>query len=115
MGMSFPQCWNGRDLDSPDHESHTSAPVDGACPASHPVALPEISVHLRYDIQDRSDPQHWRLSSDMYDKAKPGGLSLHADWFNGWDPLVSKSFVENCVGKSLDCHAGLLGDGRTLF
>ena len=36
----FPSCWDGVNLDSPDHKSHVSYPIglynDGACPPSHP-------------------------------------------------------------------------------
>ncbi|HEX8867308.1 MAG TPA: DUF1996 domain-containing protein, partial [Lentzea sp.] len=34
--LDFPQCWNGRDLDSADHKSHMAYPVAGGCPSSHP-------------------------------------------------------------------------------
>ncbi|WP_309624448.1 DUF1996 domain-containing protein [Methylibium sp.] len=40
QGVFFPQCWDGKNLDSPDHKSHMAYPSDGGCPRSHPVALP---------------------------------------------------------------------------
>jgi hypothetical protein len=57
----------------------------------------------------------WRLSSDFYSTSLPGGYSGHGDWFSGWDPSVMSTFVTNCENKSMDCHAYLVGDGRTLY
>jgi hypothetical protein len=42
-----------RNLDSPDHKSHMSNTVHGACPADHPVALPELSYQIEYPIKAR--------------------------------------------------------------
>ena len=77
--INFPQCWDGRNLDSPDHKSHmafTSSNNNRGCPASHPVALPAISINARFDVTPSSDLTKWRLSSDMYGTDKPAGLSL---------------------------------------
>src|SRR5882757_4426339 len=48
--LDFPQCWNGRDLDSPDHKSHMAYPVNGDCPATHPVPVPKLRQVLRYPV-----------------------------------------------------------------
>ena len=34
--LDFPQCWNGRDLDSADHKSHMAYPVNNALPVVAP-------------------------------------------------------------------------------
>jgi len=115
MFVQFPQCWNGKDLDSADHKSHMSYPVNGACPSTHPVAIPEISFNIYYAVPAGSVSTKWRLSSDMYDKSLPGGYSAHGDWFEGWDRGVAETFVKNCDRVSKDCHSHLLGDGRTIY
>jgi hypothetical protein len=110
----FPQCWDGRNLDSPDHISHMSDPVNGDCPSTHPVPLPEISFNVRFEIPANL-AAGWHLSSDMYDyAAKGGGMSSHADWWNGWDSATMNTWIDNCSRASRDCHADLLGDGTTL-
>ncbi len=43
-----------------------------------------------------------------------GGLSLHADWFNGWHPAVMEAILKNCVQQELDCHDGNLANGYRL-
>jgi hypothetical protein len=112
MVVEFPQCWDGVNLDSADHVSHMAYPEKGACPSTHPVAIPAISFNVLYPVRDTKG---WHLASDMYDQSMPGGFSAHADWFEGWDPEVSKAYVKNCVDTALDCHSHLLGDGRQIF
>jgi len=110
----FPQCWDGANLDSPDHKSHMSYPVDGTCPKTHPVALPEVSYNVIYEVTEANAPKRWRLASDTYDPSLPGGYSSHGDWFNGWKDDVMRTFVDKCTRASVDCYANLLGDGREL-
>lgn len=51
-------CWDGKNLDSPDHKSHVAYPIDGPhafdgmgvggqCPESHPVKIPQIMLEVR--------------------------------------------------------------------
>src|SRR2546423_7371167 len=115
MMVTFPQCWDGVNLDSPDHKSHMSYPVDGACPKTHPVPLPEVSYNVIYDVPADNATRSWRLSSDTYDRSIPGGYSTHGDWMNGWNQDIMKAFIEHCDRASRDCHANLLGDGRELY
>jgi hypothetical protein len=118
----FPQCWDGVNLDSPDHKSHMSyvvqdqtAPFAKHCPSTHPVAIPAITFNVIYTITQLNAPLRWRLSSDNYDPTQPGGYSSHADWFNGWDNTISTAWAKNCIQNLKDCHSHLLGDGRMVF
>ncbi|AKJ27182.1 DUF1996 domain-containing protein [Caldimonas brevitalea] len=113
LEIDFPQCWDGRNLDSADHKSHV-AYANGSCPATHPVALPVITFNIRYMVTEAGAPLRWRLSSDMYDPSKPGGYSAHADWWNGWKPDIMDTWIRHCVQPGLDCHSHLLGDGRMM-
>ncbi len=110
----FPQCWDGKNLDTPDHKSHMAYPAAGACPSTHPVALPAITFNVRYDISATDDMRAWRLSSDTYSTGTPGGFSFHGDWMNGWRDDIVNAWMAGCINKTLDCHAHLLGDGRQL-
>lgn len=40
--IRFPTCWNGKDTDSPNHQDHVAYPTGGGCPATHPVAVPQV-------------------------------------------------------------------------
>lgn len=112
--VSFPQCWDGVNLDSPDHKSHMAYP-DNGCPASHPVALPELTYNIVYIITEANASSHWRLASDNYSADVPGGYSGHGDWMNGWKPQAMDAFVKGCDQPGLDCHSHLLGDGRAIY
>jgi hypothetical protein len=113
--ISFPQCWDGVNLDSPDHRSHMAYPVRRGCPSTHPVSLPEITFRIVYRVPDADAPKHWRLSSDTYDASLPGGYSAHGDWFNGWKKEISDAWTKHCDQASVDCHSHLLGDGRKAY
>lgn len=111
----FPQCWDGRNLDSPDHKSHMAYanPSRPGCPSSHPVPLPEITYNIHYRVSEANQATHWRLSSDTY--AGPAGYSSHGDWWNGWDQGTMETFVRTCNNQALDCKSHLLGDGRAIY
>ena len=123
----FPQCWDGVNLDSPDHKSHMSYPVAVpdpssnrgwqmlVCPRTHPVILPAISFNVVYTPKAKDAALKWRLSSDNYDTTKPGGYSSHGDWFNGWRHDISEAWFQNCLALKKDCHSHLLGDGRMMY
>ncbi|HEX6707042.1 MAG TPA: DUF1996 domain-containing protein [Albitalea sp.] len=111
----FPQCWDGKRLDSPDHKSHMSRPVNKACPATHPVALPQITFNIHYRITEPGQATHWRLASDTYPDDIPAGRSMHGDWFDGWKPSVKEAWTQGCNQGARDCKAYLLGDGRVLY
>jgi hypothetical protein len=113
--VTFPQCWDGVHLDSPDHKSHMAYPINGACPADHPVPFPEVTLNFSYTVTDADALAHWRLASDNYDPSIPAGYSLHADWFNGWKPEFMDAFVKNCEQPPKNCQAHLLGNGQMML
>ncbi len=120
LHIDFPQCWDGINLDSPDHKSHMSprenvAGAPARCPSTHPVMIPEITLNINYKITVPNQTVNWRLASDNYATTSPGGYSTHADWVNGWDEKFMAGIIKNCLQKNADCHAHLLGDGRTYY
>lgn len=61
LAIRFPDCWDGRRLDSPDHRSHmatarrTGATGSRICPRSHPVAVPQLVMKVRLERPDPSE------------------------------------------------------------
>lgn len=122
----YPQCWDGKNLDSPDHKSHMSYSVSvrnegdprgwshAECPPTHPVVLPSITINTNYNVVEVDAPKNWRLVCDM-NLSGPAGTCLHSDWRNGWKPEISSAWTEHCIRAMKDCHAHLLGDGRMLY
>lgn len=113
VSVIFPQCWDGVNLDSPDHRSHMAYATGKGCPSTHPVPMPEIALNVHYKVSEPNSAAFWKLSSDNY--SGPGGYSMHADWFNGWDAATNDAFVKSCINGNMDCHDYLLGDGRILY
>jgi len=120
MSITFPQCWDGVNLDSPDHKSHmanavyTTGNQQGYCPATHPVAIPEISFEIEYPVRSTDDTRRWRLSSDNYDTSQPAGYSSHGDYMMGWKTDAMAAFVKYCDNTAKNCGSTLLGDGREM-
>jgi len=93
LHVNFPSCWDGKHLDSADHQSHMAYAAKGACPASHPVALPAISLIYRYPITGGSGVT---LSSG-------GRYSAHADFFNAWRQRTLVLLVNGCLNALRHC------------
>jgi|KBSMisStaDraftv2_1062788.scaffolds.fasta_scaffold17399_4 hypothetical protein len=125
--INFPQCWDGVNLDSPDHKAHMAFPVANTippgtperqykCPDTHPKVIVAISYHIQYNVPANPDEmKKWALSSDVYKNTepdKPGGYSSHGDWMYGWDPAISNLWGANCSQVRRDCGSHEVGDGR---
>ena len=106
--VTFPQCWNGRDLDSPDHKSHMAYVRYGrhSCPASHPVPIPQLAINVFW-TQPPGDYRTFRLSSDLAVRGAKGGQTMHADFIEGWEPSVRRTWNRECVIEGRDCTRGL--------
>ncbi len=89
----FPDCWDGRNLDSDDHTSHMTFAVRRECPSSHPVPMPAISVNVHYP----SDGGEIVLGSPDSPQAP------HADFFNGWDQPTLERLVKVCLNAGVHC------------
>ena len=110
-----PQCWNGKELDTPDHRSHMAYPGYGSwgylrCPKTHPYVIPHFTLGVWYTVD--SNLGTWRLASDM-DELR--GSTFHADFMMAWSPAVKAVWNGNCVDKHLNCSGGELGDGRSII
>jgi hypothetical protein len=92
--LDFPQCWNGRDLDSADHKSHMAYPVNNACPSTHPVHVPKLRQVLRYPAN--GNPARFRLSSGA-------GFTMHGDFFNAWPEAEMERRVRDCIRPKIKC------------
>ncbi|MER5645114.1 DUF1996 domain-containing protein [Streptosporangium sp. NPDC002524] len=94
--LDFPQCWDGRNLDSADHKSHMAYPVGQACPASHPVPVPKLRQVLRYPVN--GNPANFRLASGR-------GYTMHGDFFNAWPVAEMERRVRDCIRPVIKCGA----------
>ena len=85
--VRFPNCWDGKHLDSADHHSHMAYSKKGLCPKGYPVPAPQIMLIIQYPIASETPLQ----------LASFGQITGHADFFNGWSPPELKRLVDNCL------------------
>jgi hypothetical protein len=97
LHVTFPACWDGRTLDSGDHQSHVAYQRRGVCPRSHPVELPQISLIYRYATLPRGS---------TVSLASGGQYSAHADFINSWDQLTLQRLVSTCLNALRHCGRG---------
>ncbi|KAG8628854.1 hypothetical protein KVT40_002719 [Elsinoe batatas] len=81
VNINFPNCWDGKNLDSADHKSHARSGYNG-CPSTHPVRLPQIMLETVFNTgifpqsewpTDGSQPFVWA-------QGDPTGYGFHADY-----------------------------------
>jgi hypothetical protein len=94
MVVTFPDCWDGSNLDSHDHRSHVAYSTGGACASAFPVSVPQLTFTVAYDVT--GDPTSYELASG-------GVLSGHADFVNAWDETKLATEVTSCLHRGVIC------------
>jgi hypothetical protein len=89
----FPNCWDGKNLDSANHQDHMYysgrggfVPA-GACPASHPVRMPQVAFETLWDTAPFNDKSMWPADGSqpfMWSYTDSSGFGTHADYLFGW-------------------------------
>lgn len=94
MVLTFPDCWDGENVRSTDHQSHVAYSADGICPAAQPVHVPQLTMSTKYPIFGKGHDLH--LSSGPT-------YSAHGDFVNAWDPEVLEREIETCIQRDVGC------------
>ena len=131
LNIGGPDCWDGVNLDSPDHRSHVSHssyvwdpslpnPNGGTglsyqrCDDAHPYHIPQMTLIAFYTLDANFAANKWHLSSDEMTPGTIPGSTFHADYIEGWSPTVRDGWLKNCINAHMSCQGGELGDGTQI-
>jgi Domain of unknown function (DUF1996) len=86
LHVRFPDCWDGRRVDTPDHRTHMAYSSQDKCPRSHPVLVPSLTLIVHYATR----------SGRGVELASGGQTTGHADFFNAWNQSALARIVSDC-------------------
>lgn len=94
LHVGFPSCWNGWQLDSPNHKSHVAYPSSGVCPATHPIRQPRLIQRLEYPVG---------TTTGNITLASGSPYTAHADFLNAWHQGRLAQLTAGCLNQNVDC------------
>ncbi|KAH9161859.1 hypothetical protein LEN26_001225 [Aphanomyces euteiches] len=102
--VNFPMCWNGKDLDSPNHKDHMaySESVEGGkCPSTHPIKVVKLFYELFFSVKEWDSEWVGDQHPFVLSHNDPTGYGFHGDFLNGWDVDVLQAAVDQCADENL--------------
>lgn len=95
--VRFPDCWNGRNLDSADHRSHMAYAVRGRCSSSHPVEVMKLVVRITWPTRPAS------AAAVTLGGGMMPSTGFHADFWNAWHQPALQQLRWDCIEVARPC------------
>lgn len=92
LRVAYPDCWDGVRLSSPDQSHVVYHTNKRECPTTHPVAIPQLLMFVTYNT-----------NGDGVSLASGKWFTMHADFFNAWNPETQKRLIDECIVPSVRC------------
>ena len=99
LRLNFPDCWDGVHLYKADgsHMIDSQGRYGNArCPASHPIAIPQVQYFVRYPLGLDGGSDFELASGPWY--------TFHGDFWNAWDPRIMDGLVRACIRTRSNCR-----------
>lgn len=113
------RCWDGKNLDSPDHQSHMyntakeAFQAAGPCPASHPVRMPQVAYETLWDTTQFNNM--WPSNGEnpfVLSYGDNKGYGTHADYVFGWKgDSLQKAMDNSCMFQACENGKPLKSQG----
>jgi hypothetical protein len=112
--FNFPNCWDGRSLDSDDHKSHMAFMLNfSECPKSHPILVPQLLFQVEFHLG--AVPKDARAADFVLANGDATMASFHADYIAGFDERALGGLMASCErDRGTNCEmAAVAGDPGT--
>jgi len=116
VNARFPTCWDGVNLDSPDHMQHMAYPESGTfesggpCPATHPVRTAQVLFEVVWDTSKFNNKADWPTDGSqpfVWSFGDATGYANHADYVFGWKDKALQNILDS------NCYVGCTGKTQT--
>ncbi|KAJ5649325.1 uncharacterized protein N7484_003048 [Penicillium longicatenatum] len=99
LELMFPSCWNGKDVDSPDHKSHVAYPdlvMTGTCPEGYETQLVSLFYETIWNTYAFKDVDGYFALAN----GDPTGFGYHGDFMYGWEDGILQQAVDTCTSAT---------------